>query len=534
MKRLLIILSLALVAAACHQPEYVKPTAERQGITSLTAYFTFGPFVDQEMAKLNIDNPEQTRFVIPVPYYYPESSFDETEIYMIKARITAELQPNCKIEPGLNVLDLTEENEFTYTDASGNSRKIVITGTRVHSAKAQLLTFDLVEPAISGIVDEAQHKVSLVSADDLSAAVAKVSISAHASISPDPSEPHDYNNGITFTVTAANGVDKTEYTVMKEVPEKIDYGFNGSSVKQLFNFDPVSNLGLPPYNSVAYISMAVTGNFLVVSTGDGADEAGNLLLCNHAEGGETFTIWTSAYVNEAPVEFYSFTNTSDLPMGYKVKVIGDITGNAQIIATLEGIDGITSSSKFWSIKVEEGNVVSTELVDASASGLVWGSAPVNVTSMCAASVNPADGWFGACYDPNVLTWVKADGTAGSTASTGNGNSWGWNYNCFDSKQFNNATYLSGFIVSHFPAWGIGPRLYVYDITNPAAVSGDFESTGALVMSNTNIAWYQTGDYSVAAGDVLIAPSVDGFMLYIYYYDHNSQVIGGYSADCIKR
>ena len=561
MKRLLIILSLALVAAACHQPEYVKPTAERQGITSLTAYFTFGPFVDQEMAKLNIDNPEQTRFVIPVPYYYPESSFDETEIYMIKARITAELQPNCKIEPGLTVLDLTEENEFTYTDAAGNSRKIVITGTRVHSAKAQLLTFDLVEPAISGIVDEAQHKVSLVSADDLSAAVAKVSISAHASISPDPSEPHDYNNGITFTVTAANGVDKTEYTVMKEVPEKIDYGFNGSSVKQLFNFDPVSNIGLPPYNSVAYISMAVTGNFLVVSTGDGApiylnkltgvkagnlntgaatvagitsDEAGNLLLCNHAQGGETFTIWTTAYVNEPPVEFYSFTNTSDLPMGYKVKVIGDITGNAQIIATLEGIDGITSSSKFWSIKVEEGNVVSTELVDASASGLVWGSAPVNVTSMCAASVNPADGWFGACYDPNVLTWVKADGSAGSTASTGDGNSWGWNYNCFDSKQFNNATYLSGFIVSHFPAWGIGPRLYVYDITNPAAVSGDFESTGALVMSNTNIAWYQTGDYSVAAGDVLIAPSVDGFMLYIYYYDHNSQVIGGYSADCIKR
>ena len=561
MKRLLIILSLALVAVACHQPEYVKPTAERQGITSLTAYFTYGPFVDQEMAKLSIDDPEQSRFVIPVPYYYPESSFDETEIYMIKARITAELQPNCKIEPGLNVLDLTEENEFTYTDASGNSRKIVITGTRVHSSKAQLLTFDTVDPAISGIVDEAQHKISLVTAEDLSAVVATVSISAHATISPDPSEPHDYNNGFTFTVTAANGVDKTEYTVVKEVPEKIDYGFNTSSVKPLFNFDPVSNTGLPPYNTIAYISLAVTGNNLVVSTGDGApiylnkltgvkagnlntggatvdgitsDEAGNLLLCNHAQGGETFTIWTTAYVNEPPVEFYSFTNTSDLPMGYKVKVIGDITGNAQIIATLEGIDGITSSSKFWSIKVEEGNVVSAELIDASASGLVWGSAPVNVTSMCAASVNPTDGWFGACYDPNVLTWVKADGSAGSTASTGDGNSWGWNYNCFDSKQFNNATYLSGFIVSHFPAWGIGPRLYVYDITNPAAVSGDFESTGARVMSNTSISWYQTGDYSVAAGDVLMAPSADGFMLYIYYYDHNSQVIGGSSADCIKR
>ena len=269
MKRFLIILSLALAAAACHQPEYVKPTAERQGITSLTAYFTFGPFVDQEMAKLNISDPEQSRFVIPVPYYYPESSFDETEIYMIKARINAELQPNCKIEPGLNILDLTEENEFTYTDASGNSRKIVITGTRVHSNKAQLLTFDIVDPPISGIVDQDQRKVSLVSADDLSSAVATVSISAHATISPDPSEPHDYNNGITFTVTAGNGVDKTEYTIVKEVPEKIDYGFNSSTIKQLFNLDPVSNFGMPAYNQMAKISMAVTENTLIVSTGEG-------------------------------------------------------------------------------------------------------------------------------------------------------------------------------------------------------------------------------------------------------------------------
>ena len=133
-----------------------------------------------------------------------------------------------------------------------------------------------------------------------------------------------------------------------------------------------------------------------------------------------------------------------------------------------------------------------------------------------------------------LCRVKADGSAGATASTGNGNSWGWNYNCFDSKQFNNAKYLAGFVVSHFPHWGIGPRLYLYDITNPAGISGDFESCGALVMSNTNVGWFQKGDAGVAAGDVLIAPSSDGFMLYIYYYDHNSQVIGGYSADCIKR
>ena len=82
------------------------------------------------------------------------------------------------------------------------SRDIVITGDRVHSSKCQLLTFDIQDPAISGIVDENAKKVSLVSADDLSAVVAKAAISAHATISPDPAEPHDYNNGFTFTVTA--------------------------------------------------------------------------------------------------------------------------------------------------------------------------------------------------------------------------------------------------------------------------------------------------------------------------------------------
>ena len=563
MKRFLILLTVVLMAAvSCHQPEYVAPTAERQGITSLTAYFTFGPYENQELAKLNIDDPAMSRFVIPVPYYYPESSDDETLIYMIKVRVTAELQPNCSIEPGLNILDLTEENRFVYTDAKGEKRDIVITGDRVHSSKAQLLTFDLDDPAISGIVDEAQHKVSLVSADDLSAATATVSLSAHATISPDPSVPHDYNNGFTYTVTAPNGVDKVEYRVVKEVPEKIDYGFNGSSVKQLFNFDPVSILGMPAYTELVYPSLAATGNYLIVNMGDGSDplylnkltgaalgnfalagapaagmtndDAGNLLFCNFAQGDEDFTIWTSAAINEAPTLYYTFHNTTSLPMGHKIRVIGDIHGDAQIVITLEGIDGVTTSSQFWVLSVSGGSVVAEEVKDASAAALAWGSAPVNCTSICGVSNNPADGWFGCVYDPNVLTWVKGDGTLGSAAGTSDGNNWGWNANCMDSKHFNNATYLTLFVCSHFPAWGIGPRLYLYDISNPGSVKDDFESNSALVMSNTNIPWFQDGSYAVAASDVVLAPSADGFMFYIYYYDHNSQVIGAYSADCIKR
>ena len=53
------------------------------------------------------------------------------------------------------------------------------------------------------------------------------------------------------------------------------------------------------------------------------------------------------------------------------------------------------------------------------------------------------------------------------------------------------------------------------------------------LANNAITWYQSASYSVASGDVVIAPSADGFKLYIYYYDHNSQVFGAYVADCIK-
>ena len=40
--------------SSCQEPEYIEPTAERQGITSLTAYFTTGKYVDQALARLDV------------------------------------------------------------------------------------------------------------------------------------------------------------------------------------------------------------------------------------------------------------------------------------------------------------------------------------------------------------------------------------------------------------------------------------------------------------------------------------------------
>ena len=221
-------------------------------------------------------------------------------------------------------------------------------------------------------------------------------------------------------------------------------------------------------------------------------------------------------------------------MGAKMKVIGNIAEDAIITITHEGIDGVTGASTFTMLLVRGGAVVTAQDLDISGAGLSWGSAPVNVGTVVAASTDPMDGCFESNYEPSQFTWVKADGSAGAALGS-DLTGWALNPNCLDSKQFNNRNYVALFVVSHFPAWGLGPQLYLFDVTDKSQLTGgDVASSPALVLVNDAIDWYQTGDYSVASGDVIIAPSANGYKLYIYYYDHNSQVLGAYAADCIKK
>ena len=551
-----------MLLASCQKPQFVEPTADRQGITSLSAIFTFGPFMDSEIVRYQIEDPNAERFVIPIPYYYPEASFDSTEPYMTKIRVQAELQPNCIIEPSLGdqLLDLTQENWFTYTNAQGESRPICITGDRVKSNKCELISFALTEPALSGIIDKAARTVTLITVEDLAACTAVAQVSAHATISPDPAEVRSYDEPVTFTVTAHNGVDKTEYVVAKGLPEKIEKGFNMNTVEQLFNFDPVSMLGMPAYTesvapSLAYVDgkLVVAANgmtpiYLNAKTGvkEGTvtlgsaeaysvtnDEGNYILYCNHANGGETFNIWRSTSVDVAPELYHSFTNTTSLPMGAKMKVNGSLDGDALIVITNEGVAGVTESGMITVVEVKGGTIVNTTVVDLSAVG-TWGEAPVNIGTVVSSSADMADGWFTSQYEPSEFRWIKSDVTLGA-AIPSDMTGWGLNPNCLDAKTFNNVEYVALFVVSHFPAWGMGPELYLYDVTDKAQVTGgDVTLVPGTVLSNRAITWYQTGSYAIASGDVVIAPTADGFTFQLYYYDHNSQVIGGYAADCIKR
>ncbi len=561
-KNILYLLALVMLVAtsSCEDPKYVAPTADRQGLTSLTAIFTSGPFVNQEMARLEIGEEMPDRLVIPVPWFYPITSDDETTPYMNNVRVQAALAPNCFIEPALTILDLTQENQFTYTDAEGNKKNIIITGERVKSNACELLSFAVLDPALSGIIDKANKKVSLISADDLSAVFASYEVSAHATISPDPSvEAVDINEPLTLTVTAHDGVTKAEYIVLKEVPEKIESGFVKESVEQLFYLDPVSNIGLPAYNQMVAPSLAALQGKVVICLGDGStpiyvngltgvkmgeinlgsavagnvtnDEAENLLIVNNANGKEVINIYRTASVTEVPSLYYSYSNLSACPVA-KVKVNGNIDSDAIITITHGGVAGVTDSNEFTIIEVKNGTVVGAELKKAD--GCLWGPAPVNTATVVSASNNFADGYFLSYYPSySQLTWFNADGS--KYASVGSDlTGWGLNPNCLDSKRFNNVNYMALFVVSHFPHWGMGPELYLYNVNDKSKFTGStVADVACLELVNDFASWPQASDTGVASGDVVIAPSADGFKLYIYYYDHNSQVFGAYVADCIK-
>lgn len=375
MKRIYYLIAVAALAvvSSCQDPEFVEPTAERQGITSLTAYFTSGKYVEKEAGKLTVkDGEDLDRYEIPIAYYYPENTDDVTTLHMAKMRVRAELAPNCKIEPPLTILDLNVENKYKYTNAYGETKDIIITGKRVPFKTAQFLSFDLVsapengKTVVTGFVDNKDKVVYLFTIDDLSNLYLKAKPWYHGSIKDYEklsTQPSDWNEDRIVTAIAHDGETMQDYKILKREPSKIRYGINQPQIYEededgnklpgywgLFNIDPLVELGVPHYDTPLFATIAYLDGCLVLNhydvPGDGIaegavykpiyvdcmngaymgelnfggldisaitnDENGNMLLCNYLdETGGTFNIYRMRSVTETPQLFYSFDNSQE-------------------------------------------------------------------------------------------------------------------------------------------------------------------------------------------------------------------------------
>lgn len=580
MKKIFYLLSVTALAllSSCHQPEFVEPTIERQGITSLTAYFTQGKFVEKEMGKLELTGDENLDcYEIPIMYYYPEESDDVTTLEMTRVRVRAELAPNCKIDPPLTVLDLYQDNPFVFTNAKGESKNIIIKGKRVPFKTAQFLSFNLVDPttdmvAVEGFIDNTEKVIYLFSIDDLSGLVAVGEPWYHGSIKDYETlstVPSDWNEERTVTAVAHDGVTEQAYRVIKRNPSKIKYGFNANTAKELFNVDPRVAFDAPDYMLPVYASIAYVDGYLAVCHGPdytpiyldarngsklgeivtggvayGAitnDEGGNMLLCTYAdEFATSLKIYRTSSVSEAPTLWYTHNKSISLPMGAKIRVCGNIDTDATIIINFEGISGVTATGQFLQITVQDGVVVKEEIHDLlTNSGLSWGAAPVYSAGVVPTTAAGDNGWYYASYEYNGMCWVRPNYEIGKSLTTNDtDNAWLVNPCGLDSKKFNNANYMVLFVAHHFPAWELQPSFWLYDIGDPASVSGEYQSSSSIVTYNSWITYFNgannAGNETVSSSDVVIAQSKDGLRIYVFYYDHYAGTIGGYSADCVKR
>lgn len=576
MKRIyyLIAVTVLALASSCQEPQYIEPTVERQGITSLTAYFTTGKYVDQQLAKLDVTDENLDYFLIEIPWFFPEETEDPTTIYLSALRIRAELAPNCSIDPPLTILDLSPGNEhkFTFTDNKGESREITIAAKRTKFRRTDVMTFNLSGTfPCDGFVDNELHEIYLFTNDDLSGYSATAVVCPHAQIKDveEFEKPKDYNNPQKFTVIAHDGVTETEYTISKKAPTKIPYGFNAKTAKEMFSVNP-GNLGFPAYTEAVNPSVGVLETKMVISMGDGSapkylngitgvlegelnlgaakadgmtsDEGGNLIFTNKAAAGETVNIYSTNSLTASPELFYSFVNETTFAVGSVVRVIGDIKNDARMLLTHEGVSGVTTASIVTQLVIKGGIVVEQSLLDFSeAEYSGWGETAIHYAKVAPAAIEPSKGVIVSHYGNSIkdaednshyfLTHIdgKMRKTEKDLFDAGYSN-WGKNPNSMDVKRYNNATYLVHFVTSQFPAWGQWPGLYIYDVSTPASIG----IADPLVMNQQLVQYNsQNADSSNACGDVVISYSTDGFKMFVYYFDHYAQTIGGYSVNCIK-
>lgn len=552
-------LAALLLFAGCADEEKVAPTANRAGLSSLAAYFTAGPNVDKLAVNWQIDNSSDiTDYVIPIPYYYPEESDNTTEEYLKSMKIVATLENNCKLEPGLGVLDLTKKNEFTYTDPYGQQKSITISGQMTRSDKCQIKAFALQPGDFTGVIDEAAKTIYLATGQDLTDLTADITLSPHATISPDPAQPLNYNTPVEFTVTADNGTDKATYTVIKQVPQKIKSGYRAGSETKLFEND-MTTLGVTN-PAATHPTLACIGGSVILNLGDGSvpqyfrkatgtlmgtinlgsakatgaitsDCAGNMLICDFAQSGQTLHIWKTNSVTTAPELFLSYPNNLGVDIGARLHVQGDLNGNAIITATPYNCQNAIR----WIVTNGQAGPAENILF----SGVnAWGGQD-GVSKVVACSTNTADGCLFDYYDSgNCPLYYAKDWKNATQLLSGNSSGAGWGYNtgAADIREFNGARYLSVFEMGYWPSWGLPGHIYLYDATAPATLSGTIDTSSSLKYTYTMGDLY--GSVGAAAdgrfGDVLITPSEDGYILYIFYASNTHLSFGGLQVDCIDK
>ncbi|MFV0266847.1 MAG: DUF5018 domain-containing protein [Draconibacterium sp.] len=549
-----IIMGLLIILSGCQEPEDLIPSVSRNGINSIKAKFDdgTGEFIGY------ISGNDSSSIVIPIPYFFPESSDNQvTEAQLKHMRVSANLDDNVLVEPSLLYMDLTQENTITVTDQLKQRKQYTVTGQIVKSSAAFITDFKLPSLGLAGVINESAKTISLVALEELEPALAEVTISYHATISPDPrTTALNYNQDVELTVTAHDGTTENVYTVKKEVPNKLNYGIRAGSAKLLFAKKLKADLGITVDNLTGGI--AATGDYVVINTrnensiyidpktgekvgeielGDikgslsnfynTADDDGNILICNLAPNAGSFKVWKVTSVTSTPELMIEWNG--GVAIGRKLSVQGSIDSDAIITAPI-----LAAGQQIARWTVTGGVLISQTPEIVTMSGLAKGwTTNADVVYTSGSDVN--SDFFVASYSDNTFAWVN--GSTNAVRKSLDVISTNYIPNAVDYIQFNNAGYTTLNWVNSF-SWGASDAVWLLDVTSDANFAGNLETkTCPAVIWECERNVYGGKSVSPAVvngngtGDVALTVSEDGYYLYLYFMFTNGYVVG-YQFDCI--
>ncbi|WP_286833920.1 MULTISPECIES: DUF5018 domain-containing protein [unclassified Proteiniphilum] len=533
----------------CQQVEDLTPSVSRYGINSLNASF-YGDESSENSFTSEI-NYETGVITIVFPYNYPRTSENVlTTDDLKKVRVTANLDDNVTISPSLLYMDLTKENFITVTDQSKTKKDYKIVAEIRKSAEAKITDFNLDALGISGIIDELNKTISLISIEPIGEVLAKLSISHGATISPDPrTTALNYDNEVTLTVTAQNGSDKAIYTIRKDVPNKVELGMRNGSDKVLWSKKLQTDLGISALNVTT--SLAVTKDYVIVNTRNEpgmildrktgakvgtmpnmqsiiggltnffatADDGNNILICNLAPNAGTYKVWRINGVNGTPELYIDWAASGSTAIGRKLSIKGSLDGDAIITAA---IMGDAKSFARWQVK---GGVLQSQIPEIVAipeiGGAWWNNADVVATNPS----DPIGDYFVSYYAlPRRFAWI--DGKTNTFRALGPEISGNWVQNAADYTVFNGNPYAASNSVNSF-TWGSDDKIYLFDASSTTTFTEPIWTSPIGTYGGKD----NGGQNGNGTGDVILKVSTDGYYMYLYFMFTNGCVVC-VQYDCI--
>ena len=566
----------ALLVFSCKaEPAY--PETSEEPLTSISAFLT----LDGEEVEFKGIPDEAGDVMVKIPYYYPESGDNAVpEEALKKVRIRAYLVNNATIENPSFYMDLTQENTIVVIDQVKARREYRIRGSIVRSSACDILSFiipitlsDSEEGVITGT------DITFATDRNLDGRIAKVELSPHATISPDPRvKKLNFNEDIQFTVTADDGTTKV-YTSHRKARSILVKGIREGSAKVLFAKKLYEDLGIDVFDVTGGI--AVSGDNLVVNTRDrnsavidrytgenkgpldlGAakgpvknfyttsDDEGVMLLCNLTPNdGNELIIWKIKDVDSAPVEFLRW-DAGGRAFGRKMSIAGSLSSDAVITIPENRSWGEWNEPTVAKWVVKGGELVSAtpELMLISGYGVGW---DLNADAVCMGSEEKSD-YLVVSYNQCIVQWV--DGKTNSVKASLDPLFTDYVPNAIDFMEFNGTRFYA---FNQTCAWDWddkGDCIWMIQLDDDGDFRGAPDAKTRPTPSGTEtpgIKWFNKGTYGSCAitlakgnldpnhpvngnctGDVQLAASDDGVYLYLYFMFTNGSVVG-VQFDCLN-